>query len=599
MSIVNTDKISYAIGLIKDSFWNYRFKFVLTVILGFISGLFGGIGIGALIPLFSIITSKKNSETDIVSKIIQKFFSIFHLPYNVFVLLAFIVLLFILKAIVTYFTYYTNQKIASDYEKETRSELFEATIKADWPFLLEQKMGYLESILAQDINTGSRILTSINLLIMVATSIVMYAIIAFNISATITAITLGIGLLLFFFLKPLFYRSRRLSFDASLVSKQVSHHVSEHTLGAKTVKTMAVENEVIENGNKYFEDLWRMRIKTDLYNRIPGTFLEPVSLLFISMIFLFYYYYGSSFSIASFVAIVYLIQKEFNFMQSIQNNLNSINQGLPQLKIVMDYKKTVSKHGEIDSGSKLFKFKEKLELKNITFAYDTNNKILSDLNLILNKGEMVGLIGPSGAGKTTLADIMLGLFPAGSGEILLDGKDMSAIDRKSWRKNIGYVSQDTFLLNDTIENNIRFYNNLLTKEDIIKVVKIANIYDFIENQPDKFSTLVGERGVRLSGGQRQRVILARVLAKNPEILILDEATSALDNESELLIHEAIEKLKGKMTILVIAHRLSTIMNSDKLFVLENGKITEQGKPAEMLKDKDSYFYKVYNIIREK
>jgi len=154
-------------------------------------------------------------------------------------------------------------------------------------------------------------------------------------------------------------------------------------------------------------------------------------------------------------------------------------------------------------------------------------------------------------------------------------------------------------LNDTIENNIRFYNNLLTKEDIIKVVKIANIYDFIENQPDKFSTLVGERGVRLSGGQRQRVILARVLAKNPEILILDEATSALDNESELLIHEAIEKLKGKMTILVIAHRLSTIMNSDKLFVLENGKITEQGKPAEMLKDKDSYFYKVYNIIREK
>ncbi len=598
MSIVNTDKLSYAIGLIKDSFWNYRFKFVSMVILGFTSGLFGGIGIGALIPLFSIVTNQKSAETDTISKIIEKFFSVLHLHYNVFFLIIFIILVFILKALVTYFTYYTNQKIASDYEKRTRSELFEMTIKADWPYLLEQKMGYLESILAQDINTSSGILTSLNLLLMVVTSLVMYAIVAFNISAPITALTLGIGIILFFFLKPLFYRARKLAFNASVVSKQVIHHVSEHTIGAKTVKTMAVENEVIKNGDKYFEDLWHMRIKTDLYNRIPGTFLEPVSLLFVSMLFLFYYYYGSSFSLAYFVAIVYLIQKEFNFMQSIQNNLNGINQSLPQLKIVMDYRKTVSKHIETNSGSEPFQFKDKLELKNISFAYNQKDRVLSDLNLVINNGEMVGLIGPSGAGKTTLADILLGLFPAGSGEILLDGKNMSSISRKDWRKNIGYVSQDTFLLNDTIENNIRFYNDLLTKDDIIRAVKIANIYDFIENQPNKFSTVVGERGVKLSGGQRQRIILARVLAKDPKILILDEATSALDNESELLIHEAMAELKGKTTMLVIAHRLSTIMSSDKLFVLENGKIAEQGKPAELLKDKDSYFYKVYNI-REK
>lgn len=595
MSIINTDKLSFAIGLIKDSFWNYRLKFSLMVVLGTVAGLFGGIGIGALIPLFSIVTDKKNAETDTISKIIEKFFSVLHIEYNVFFLLAFIILVFVLKAIVTYFTYYTNQKVAADYEKQTRNELFEMTIKADWPFLLEQKIGYLESILAQDIYASSGILSSINLLIMVVTSLVMYAIIAFNISAPIATLTFGIGLVLFFSLKPLFYRSRRLAYNASLVSKQISHHVGELTIGAKTVKTMAAENEVTKNGNKYFEDLWHMRIKTDLYNRIPGTLLEPISLIFISLIFLFYYYYGSSFSIASFAAIVYLIQKEFNFMQSIQNGLNSINQGLPQLKIIMDYKKTASSHMEVDSGSEPFQFKEKLELKNISFAYNKENKILSGLNLIVKRGEMVGLIGPSGAGKTTLVDIILGLFPPGSGEILLDGKNMSAINRKSWRKNIGYVSQDTFLLNDTIENNIRFHNNLITKEDIIRAVKIANIYDFIENQPDKFSTMVGERGVKLSGGQRQRIILARILAKNPEILILDEATSALDNESELLIHKAIAELKGKMTMLVIAHRLSTIMSSDKLLVLENGKIMEQGRPEELLKDKDSYFYKVYNI----
>lgn len=598
MSIVNIDKFSYAIGLIKDSFWNYRFKFILMVILGFISGLFGGIGVGALIPLFSLLTKEKTTETDLVSKTVEKFFSFVHIEYSVFFLVAFIVLVFVLKAIVIYMTYHMNQKLSTNYEKDARSELFKKTLKADWPHLLEQKIGYLESVLIEDIHASSGIFMSLSGVIMTSTSIIVYALVAINISLPITLLTFGIGIVGLIFLKPLFYKIRKTNHDLSLAGKYFVHHVSEHMIGAKTVKTMAVENEIIEVGNKYFEDFRRMRVKIDLYNRVPGTFFEPVSLLFISLIFSFYYYFGSSFSLASFVAIVYLIQKEFTFMQSIQNSFNSINENLPRLKIFMDYKKTAENHVEIDSGSEPFRFNEKLELKNISFAYDKKDMILSDLNLLINKGEMVGLIGPSGAGKTTLVDILLGLFPAGSGEILLDGKDISVIDRNSWRKSIGYVSQDTFLLNDTIENNIRFYNNLLTKEDIIRAVKIANIYDFIEKQPNKFSTIIGERGVKLSGGQRQRIILARILAKNSEILILDEATSALDNESELLIHEAIEGLRGKMTMLVIAHRLSTIMNSDKLLVLENGKITEQGKPAELLKDKDSYFYKVYNI-REK
>lgn len=598
MNPVNTDKLFYALGLIKNSFWNYRFKFVLMVILGFVSGLFGGIGIGALIPLFSLLTKEKTAETDLISKIIEKFFAFAHIEYNVFFLIAFIFLVFVLKAIVIYFTYHMNHKISTNYEKDARSELFKKTLKADWPHLLEQRIGYLESVLIEDINASSGILISLSGLIMISTSLLTYAFVAINISPSITLLTFGIGIFGFLFLKPLFYKIRKTNYDLSLAGKQFVHHISEHMIGVKTVKTMATENEITEVGNQYFEDFRRMRVKIDLYNRIPGTFFEPISLLFISLIFSYYYYFGSSFSLASFVAIIYLIQKEFTFMQSIQGNLNSINQSLPRLKIFMDYKKIAENHIEIDSGSEPFRFNEKLELKNVSFAYNKKDMILSDLNLLIKKGEMTGLIGSSGAGKTTLVDILLGLFPAGSGEILLDSKNISEINKKSWRESIGYVSQDTFLLNDTIENNIRFYNNLLTKEDIIRAVKIANIYDFIESQPNKFLTVVGERGVKLSGGQRQRIILARVLAKNPEFLILDEATSALDNESEFLIHEAIGKLKGKTTMLVIAHRLSTIMNVDNLFVLENGKITEQGKPAELLKDKDSYFYKVYNI-REK
>jgi ATP-binding cassette subfamily B protein len=208
---------------------------------------------------------------------------------------------------------------------------------------------------------------------------------------------------------------------------------------------------------------------------------------------------------------------------------------------------------------------------------------------------MIGLIGPSGVGKTTIVDLILRLFPLGSGKILMDGKSISRIDIKQWRKNIGYIPQDIFLMNDTIANNIRFYDNAISDEEIKQAAKKANIYDFIQTLPKKFSAVVGERGIFLSAGQRQRIVIARILARNPEFLILDEATSALDNESEIRIQKIIENLKGKITVLVIAHRLSTVINCDKLLILEKGKILEQGVPSELLKDKNSYFYKIYNI----
>jgi ABC-type multidrug transport system fused ATPase/permease subunit len=178
--------------------------------------------------------------------------------------------------------------------------------------------------------------------------------------------------------------------------------------------------------------------------------------------------------------------------------------------------------------------------------------------------------------------------------MLIDDINAKEVSIQEWRERIGYVSQDIFLMNDTVANNIKFYNNL-TKKELEVAAKQANIYDFIESLPDKFNTVIGERGIMLSAGQRQRIIIARVLARKPELLILDEATSALDNESELKIQKVIENLKGKITVLAIAHRLSTIINSDRVLVLEKGKIKEQGRPQQLLKDKNSYFYKVYNI----
>ena len=208
---------------------------------------------------------------------------------------------------------------------------------------------------------------------------------------------------------------------------------------------------------------------------------------------------------------------------------------------------------------------------------------------------MVGLVGPSGAGKTTLVDLLLRLLTPQAGQIVIDNIDVTAIGIQQWRSNIGYVSQDIFLINDTIKNNITFYSSSVTDAAVAAAAKMANIDEFIMQQKDGFDTVVGERGLQLSAGQRQRISLARTLARQPKILILDEATSALDNESEVLIQKAIENLKGKITVIAIAHRLSTIMNSDRVMVLEDGTISESGSPANLLKNRQSYFYKMHAL----
>lgn len=285
----------------------------------------------------------------------------------------------------------------------------------------------------------------------------------------------------------------------------------------------------------------------------------------------------------------------FSFIQSIQTKFNSINEALPLMNILVAYEREIDRHQEFKGGNEEFKFNKKIEFRNVSFRYSEGPNIINSLNLSINKGEMIGIIGPSGTGKTTIIDLFLRLLRPHEGGVFTDDLNIDEIDIKSWHNNIGYVSQDNFLLNDTVEKNICFYNDSIKHEDLIEAAKSANIYDFIETLPNKFHTIVGERGIQLSGGQRQRIVLARVLARKPSILVLDEATSALDNESEHKIQEAIKNLRGKLTILIVAHRLSTVMHTDKILVLNDGIIEEEGSPHELLKNTESYFYKNYNM----
>ena len=233
-----------------------------------------------------------------------------------------------------------------------------------------------------------------------------------------------------------------------------------------------------------------------------------------------------------------------------------------------------------------------IKFENVEFAYSEDRKALHNIDLEIKPGQVAAFVGHSGAGKTTITQLVARFYQPQSGRITLDGHDISKIKLSSLRSHVGIVTQETYLFHDTIGRNLRYARQDVTDEEIILAAKAANIYDFIESLPDKFETTVGERGHKLSGGERQRLAIARVLLKNPKILILDEATSALDSHNEALIQVALAKLMLNRTSLVIAHRLSTILAADVIFVVKEGRIVESGKHADLLA-RDSYYAKLY------
>ncbi|MFH1583250.1 MAG: ABC transporter ATP-binding protein [Candidatus Falkowbacteria bacterium] len=588
--LVNFSKIFYR------AYWGYKKQIIALTGLGFLSTLLEGIGINVAIPIFSFISGTNSEANDFISEVIKKSFGFLQINYSLKYLFIFVCGLLMFRVVVLLLANYIKIKIATAYQEKTRGELFKFTAEANWQYLLEQKLGHLETILVTNVNYGSYLLQSISDSLMMMASLFVFLLVAINISWFITLITVALGGLIFFIFKPFLYKIRVLSRENEIINRRTAHHINENILGMKTIKVMSASSKIIDKAKEYFNILRNLTVKTSFLSIATNALVQPIGLIFVFIIFAVSYKTGA-FNFAALAAIIYLIQRAFAYVQQLQTTLYSMTVSASYVDKMLEYRDEAIKNKEIDNGRDNFKFADNLEFKNIGFYYNQGKQILDKVSFSIKKGEMVGLIGPSGSGKTTIVDIILRLFNPTKGEILLDGSNINKIDINQWRKKIGYVSQDIFLKNDTIANNIKFYNDSITNEEMKTAAKMANIYDFIQNCPDKFETIIGERGLLLSVGQRQRIVIARILARQPEILILDEATSALDNESEVQIQQVIENLKNKVTVLLIAHRLSTVMNCTKLLVLQNGEIKEQGSPKELLADEKSYFYKV-NHIRE-
>ena len=290
---------------------------------------------------------------------------------------------------------------------------------------------------------------------------------------------------------------------------------------------------------------------------------------------------SSTLTASEFIAYIGVFSQILQPAKAISTATSGIQRGLASAERILSLLQTSSKIKDKKNAKELTAFLQGIEFKNVNFSYE-QEIVLKNINLTIKKGEMVALVGQSGGGKSTLADLIPRFYDPTHGQILVDGDDLRDVTQESLRKQMGIVTQESILFNDTVFNNIAFGETTATAEEVIKAAKVANAHEFISRLPNGYNEIIGDRGVKLSGGQRQRLSIARAVFKNPSILILDEATSALDSESEKLVQEALTNLMKNRTSIVIAHRLSTIQHADKIIVINNGEIVETGTHEELV-----------------
>ena len=366
--------------------------------------------------------------------------------------------------------------------------------------------------------------------------------------------------------------------------------VSEIIKGTKDIKILNAEKSFLNKTEEYIDDANKINYEYEverkklysimLFIKALGDFASGLLIIFLiykneltTEAALILYNYSSS------------VQSITYTLSNLSNTINDFNLSCNRIFGLLGCEEFPK---EKFGNKNISKFKGHIEFKDVNFSYEENIPVLKNLNLEVLPNEVVGFVGPSGAGKSTIFNLISALNKPDSGEILFDGESINELTKDSIRGNLSVISQNAYIFNMSIEDNLRIIKKNATKKEIEKACKMACLDEFIESLPNKYKTIVGEGGVTLSGGQRQRIAIARALLLNTEVLLFDEATSSLDNATQEKIQKAIENLKGKYTILIIAHRLSTVINSDKIYVINKGTVAGVGTHKELLKTCKTY-----------
>ena len=486
------------------------------------------------------------------------------------------------------FFYFAQLKIVV----QLRNDLQYRLLRLPLSFFHKQHSGKLTSIVFNDVNAVQSVLDSSFVKIFLAPlQIIVYLTFLLIFSWKLTLITFILipvsGFLIIKIGQSMRRKSRRVLEQISLVVTAFQESVSAIRI-VKAFTTEKKESDKFEQtNNNYFKQAFRAKrldFLTSPLNETIGVLVFTILLWYGgTMVFT-----GQGMTAEIFMRFLIFLFMLFQPLKELSGLNNILQSGMAAAERIFNYLNLPTEVYEKDDAIELDDFTDSIVFSNVYFSYDGEIQVLRDINLTINKGEMVAFVGHSGVGKSTLVDLIPRFYDVQRGSIAIDGLDVRELNLFSLRDQIGIVTQETILFNDTVRKNISYGSDHYADEQIIQAAKSANAWEFIEKMEHGLDTMVGERGVTISGGQRQRLSIARAILKNTPILILDEATSALDSQSEKLVQNAIEHLMQNRTVLAIAHRLSTILHADKIVVMDKGKIVDIGKHEALLQRSPVY-----------
>lgn len=570
-----------------------------------LSSLFDGIGIALMIPFLKLVLSESSTLTLPNVGLLQGL-SVWLQLQSKDILVGLCTLVLLTSLCLKAFFFFTASKQTTEFEESVtdslRQRLFANYLGAPSRFYDTSKLGTITNNLQVEVSsvgiTLSWLASSLTNLLTLAAYIVTLLVVSWKLTLVIVALIVFVGYAMTYYLRSI-EKSGDLVTD---LARSLSVRILETLSGIRVVKVFGTEKHEQERFSKLSEDYRDANTKLRSLQHVIEPLTELITLgsgmLILAVAYITLIQQGVLGAAELMLFMLVLIRsvpvlRRINHARCyILGNLSGIQKVAEGLLLSTQYP---APNGRLPVNG----LKSEICFNKVGFSYDGQSKVLNGFDLEVLKGETVALIGTSGAGKSTVAALLPRFYEVTSGSITLDGIDIRELDPVSLRQHIGIVSQDTYIFNATIFENIAYGLPNATPEQVREAALLANAHEYIQQLPEGYQTFVGDRGVQLSGGQRQRLSIARTLLRNPEILILDEATSALDSQSEALVQEAIERLRCNRTVIVIAHRLSTVRNADKIVVMEKGKIVEVGEHTQLLANEGAYwsFHNLQTIAR--